>query len=153
MSELFDCKSTGFPPFCQAFDFAFTLQSVCKMFAYGLYADRKDEFVPFPCSALLAEHLFVKSAAHGADGAGGFLDTILGVLGGLGDILFGGGGDTSEDPTDDNDDVWGDEESTTNSGDSQVPNQGDTAVISVATIALVAGAALVLTRKKSEDAE
>ena len=70
MSELFDCKSTGFPPFCQAFDFAFTLQSVCNMFAYGLYADRKDEFVPFPCSALLAEHLFVESAAHGADGAG-----------------------------------------------------------------------------------
>ena len=70
MSELIDCKSTGFPPFCQAFDFAFTLQSVCKMFAYRLCADGKDEFVPFLSTALLAEHLFVESAAHGADGAG-----------------------------------------------------------------------------------
>lgn len=34
-----------------------------------------------------------------------------------------------------------------------VPNTGDTTVISVAAVALVAGAALVLTRKKSEDAE
>ena len=88
------------------------------------------------------------------ESSGSFLDTILGILGGLGDILFGGDGETPEDPTEDeNDDPWNDEESTTNSGDSQVPNQGDTSVIAVATVALVAGAALVLTRKKSEDAE
>lgn len=88
------------------------------------------------------------------DSSGSFLDTILGVLGGLGDILFGGGGETPEEPSDDNDDPWnGGEEPTTDSGASQVPNQGDTSVVAVATIALVAGAALVLTRKKSEDAE
>lgn len=88
------------------------------------------------------------------DSSSSFLDTILGVLGGLGDILFGGGGETPEEPTDDNNDPWGGEEPT--SGDnngSQVPNQGDTSVVAVATVALVAGAALVLTRKKSEDAE
>ena len=85
-------------------------------------------------------------------GADGFLDTILGVLGGLGDILFGEGGE-GEGEGDANDDLWEDEESTTNSGDSQVPNGGDTTVVAVATVALVAGAALALTRKKNEDAE
>ncbi len=90
-----------------------------------------------------------------SDSAGSFLDTILGVLGGLGDILFGGGGEeTPEEPSDDNDDPWGDEESTTGGNDdSQVSDTGDTSVVAVATVALVAGAALVLTRKKSEDAE
>lgn len=88
-----------------------------------------------------------------SDSAGSFLDTILGVLGGLGDILFGGGGETPEEPSDDNDDPWNDDETTTGSNDSQVPDQGDTSVVAVATVALVAGAALVLTRKKSEDAE
>ena len=34
-----------------------------------LCTDGKDEFVPFLSSALLAEHLFVESAAHGADSA------------------------------------------------------------------------------------
>lgn len=89
------------------------------------------------------------------DSTGSFLDTILGVLGGLGDILFGDGGEeTPEEPSDDNDDLWGDEESTTGSNDdSQVSDTGDTSVVAVATVALVAGAALVLTRKKSEDAE
>lgn len=195
-------------------------------------------------------------------GTGGFLDTILGVLGGIGDILFGDGGEVEEDPTDSNtsgdgsgDDIggvgdgsgdddgygWGDEadykalaaslakslnagemtaeaasaeivaayeggvitkdnveefvklfkEATTDAtvadevvkkaveelqskgvtdipesitqgageggnsagSDSQVSNTGDTAIMSVAAVALVAGAALVLTRKKSEDAE
>lgn len=90
-----------------------------------------------------------------SDSSGSFLDTILGVLGGLGDILFGGGGEgTPEEPTDDNNDPWGGEEPTSgDNDDSQVPNQGDTSVVAVATVALVAGAALVLTRKKSEDAE
>ena len=68
MSEFFDCKSTCFTSFCQAFDFAFTLQSVCKMFAYHLSADGKDEFIPLPSSALAAEHFFVEAATHGANG-------------------------------------------------------------------------------------
>lgn len=95
----------------------------------------------------------IDGAGDAVGSADGFLDTILGVLGGLGDILFGSGGEGSDDPTDDNDNPWGDEEMTGNNGDSQVPNGGDTSVVAVATIALVAGAALVLTRKKNEDAE
>lgn len=200
------------------------------------------------------------TTAGGNGGIGGFLDTILGVLGGIGDILFGDGGEVEEDPTDSNtsgdgsgdgiggvgdggDDGygWGDEagykalaaslaeslnageitaeaasaeivaayeggvitndnieefvklfkEATTDAtvadevvkkavqelqskgvtgipesitqgageggsssgSGSQVSNTGDTAIMSVAAVALVAGAALVLTRKKSEDAE
>ena len=85
-------------------------------------------------------------------GMGSFLDTILGVLGGLGDILFGGGGETPETTTQP-DTTWPSEPSSTENGPSQTPNTGDTSVVAVATIALVAGAALVLTRKKSDDAE
>lgn len=91
-----------------------------------------------------------------SDSAGSFLDTILGVLGGLGDILFGEGGEGTDEPTtDENNDPWGEEEPSTQAGNngSQSPNTGDTSVVAVATVALVAGAALVLTRKKSEDAE
>lgn len=90
-----------------------------------------------------------------SDSSGSFLDTILGVLGGLGDILFGSGGEeTPEEPSDDNNDPWGDDAPAGDSDDgSQIPNAGDTSVVAVATVALVAGAALVLTRKKSEDAE
>ena len=89
------------------------------------------------------------------DNSGSFLDTILGVLGGLGDILFGSGGEeTPEEPSDDNDDLWGDDQpADDNNNDSQVSDTGDTSVVAVATVALVAGAALVLTRKKSEDVE
>ncbi len=86
-------------------------------------------------------------------GMGSFLDTILGVLGGLGDILFGGGGEPSDEPTTQPDTTWPSEPSSTENGPSQTPNTGDTSVVAVATIALVAGAALVLTRKKSDDAE
>lgn len=90
-----------------------------------------------------------------SDSSSSFLDTILGVLGGLGDILFGDGGEGStEEPSDDNDDPWGDDQpADDNNNDSQVSDTGDTSVVAVATVALVAGAALVLTRKKSEDAE
>lgn len=91
---------------------------------------------------------------------GGFLDSILGILGGLVGGLLGGGdegegegeGSGSGDGADDELGFQDDEDAAGNS-DSQVTDTGDTSVIAVATVALVAGAALVLTRKKSEDAE
>ena len=86
----------------------------------------------------------------------GFLNTILGILGSIGDMIFGGGSDTPSDtPSGDNgDDAWGDGDADTDADDDDlVSDTGDTTVISVAAVALVAGAALVLTRKKSEDAE
>ena len=86
----------------------------------------------------------------------GFLNTILGILGSIGDMIFGGGDDTpTDDPAGDNgNDTWGDGDADTNGDDDDlVSDTGDTTVISVAAVALVAGAALVLTRKKSEDAE
>ncbi len=86
-----------------------------------------------------------------------FLNTILGILGSIGDMIFGGGSDdpSGDDPSGDNgDDAWGDGDADTNGDDDNlVSDTGDTTVISVAAVALVAGAALVLTRKKSEDAE
>ncbi len=88
-----------------------------------------------------------------------FLNTILGILGTIGDMIFGsddstGGDDTTGDDGDD-EDLWGEDgdDSFDNESDDLVSNTGDTTVISVAAVALVAGAALVLTRKKSEDAE
>lgn len=93
------------------------------------------------------------------DGEGSFFDTIFGILGDLAGGLLGGGDDTgsgsgSGDGEDDDDNLgFGDDETTTSGSDSQVTNTGDTSVVAVATVALVAGAALVLTRKKSDDAE
>ena len=88
-----------------------------------------------------------------AGGAEDLLNTILGILGSIGDMIFGGGdsGDAGDEGT--TDDAWGDD--TTEDGDSDdlISDTGDTTVLSVAAVALVAGAALVLTRKKSEDAE
>lgn len=84
----------------------------------------------------------------------GFLNTILGILGSIGDMIFGSGdGDTSGD--DPSGDAWGDDTNgdTNADDDNLVSDTGDTTVLSVAAVALVAGAALVLTRKKSEDAE
>lgn len=88
-------------------------------------------------------------------GIGDFLNTILGILGSIGDMIFGGGSDTpSDDPAgDNNDDAWGDEDAEGGDDDNLISDTGDTTVLSVAAVALVAGAALVLTRKKSEDAE
>ena len=86
----------------------------------------------------------------------GFLNTILGILGSIGDMIFGGGSDTPSDtPSGDNgDNAWGDGDADADGDDDDlVSDTGDTTVISVAAVALVAGAALVLTRKKSEDAE
>ena len=86
----------------------------------------------------------------------GFLNTILGILGSIGDMIFGGGSDNPSDtPSGDNgDNAWGDGDADADGDDDDlVSDTGDTTVISVAAVALVAGAALVLTRKKSEDAE
>ena len=84
-----------------------------------------------------------------------FLNTILGILGSIGDMIFGSGdsGSTGDEGT--TDDTWGDSDDTTgdSADDELVSDTGDTTVVSVAAVALVAGAALVLTRKKSEDAE
>ncbi len=85
------------------------------------------------------------------------LNTVLGVVGGLINSLFGSddstGGDNSGTDDDDDalwgddgDDLWGDDSST-------IPDTGDTTVFAVAAVALAAGAALVMTRKKEEDAE
>lgn len=90
------------------------------------------------------------------DGASDFLNTILGILGSIGDMIFGSGGEeTPDDPSGDNgDDAWGDDEGLDGGDDDNlISDTGDTTVLSVAAVALVAGAALVLTRKKSEDAE
>lgn len=117
----------------------------------------------------------------GEDAGSGFLNTILGILGTIGDLIFGGGSDTPDVPGDDGttddpfggDDQWGDngddelsggessdavpeDEAESENGEKEdelVSDTGDTTVLSVAAVALVAGAALILTRKKSEDAE
>lgn len=84
----------------------------------------------------------------------GFLNTILGILGSIGDMIFGSGDDEPTGGNDDDDEPWGPEGGNTDPDDENLaPNTGDTTVISVAAVALVAGAALVLTRKKSKDAE
>lgn len=89
------------------------------------------------------------------NGNGSFLDTILGALGGIIDGIFGGG--DNEDPTTpsgdntsggDDSDLWGDGDGDDAFNDNSL---GDTSVIAVAAVAVVAGAALVLTRKKSKD--
>lgn len=86
-----------------------------------------------------------------------FLNTILGILGSIGDMIFGGGDDSgsgSGSGDGSGDDAWGDDSSAGGSdSDDLVADTGDTTVLSVAAVALVAGAALVLTRKKSDDAE
>lgn len=84
-------------------------------------------------------------------GNGGFLDTILGALGGIVDGIMGGddstGGDDTNTSGGGDEDLWGSE------GDDPFNDNslGDTSVIAVAAVAVVAGAALVLTRKKSKD--
>ena len=84
----------------------------------------------------------------------GFLNTILGILGSIGDMIFGSGDDEPTGGNDDDGEPWEPEGGNTDPDDENLaPNTGDTTVISVAAVALVAGAALVLTRKKSEDAE
>lgn len=77
-----------------------------------------------------------------------FLDTVLGILGTIGDLIFG----PSDDDDDNNDDTFdNDNEPNTGDSDDLVSDTGDTTAISVAAVALAAGAALVLTRKKSDE--
>lgn len=86
----------------------------------------------------------------------GLLDTVLGILGSIGDLLFGGSGSDTPTTTPSDDDLWGDggDDAWGDDGDtSAIPDTGDTTVFAVAAVALAAGAALVMTRKKSEDAE
>lgn len=71
----------------------------------------------------------------GGSSSGSFLDTILGIIGGIGD-LFGGENSDEKDPT----------------PNEPIPDTGDVSFVAVAAVAAVAGAAFVLTRKK-EDAE
>ncbi len=80
-----------------------------------------------------------------------FLNSILGILGTIGDMIFGGGsGDGDETTTDP---VFPDETTTGPSSGNNVPQTGDTTLASITAVALVAGAAFALTRKKSDDAE
>ncbi len=84
------------------------------------------------------------------------LNTILGVIGGLIGSIFGDDEpDTPTTPTEpDDDDLWGDDGDDAWGDDSSaIPDTGDTTVFAVAAVALAAGAALVMTRKKNEDAE
>lgn len=81
----------------------------------------------------------------GSSEGGSFLDTILGIIGSIGD-LFGGGEEGGEGGNGGNGGSgWGD--------DDQIPDTGDVSFVAVAAVAAVAGAAFVLTRKKNDDAE
>ena len=88
--------------------------------------------------------------------SGSFLDTILGILGSIGDLLFGGDDGNGDDPGYNWGDDWGngdDGNDWGNGGTTVIPDTGDLSFIAVEAVAAVAGAALVLTRKKSDDAE
>ena len=89
-------------------------------------------------------------------GIGGLLDTILGILGGIIGSLFPSDDPTPSEPTNpgEEDNLWDEEDPWGTDGEgSTIPDTGDTTVFAVAAVALAAGAALVMTRKKSEDAE
>lgn len=85
----------------------------------------------------------------------GLLDTVLGILGSIGDLIFGGSGsDTPTTEPSDDENLWGDDgDMWGDDGSSTIPDTGDTTVFAVAAVALAAGAALVMTRKKNDDAE
>jgi LPXTG-motif cell wall-anchored protein len=68
-------------------------------------------------------------------------------------MIFGGGDETPSEPSDGDEAFPDDEANPDDDSDDLISDTGDTTVLSVAAVALVAGAALVLTRKKSEDAE
>lgn len=80
------------------------------------------------------------------------LNTVLGFLGSILDNIINPGGDPSTPPDPGNNDSWPEPGEPGGSG-STIPDTGDTTVFAVAAVALAAGAALVMTRKKSEDAE
>lgn len=72
--------------------------------------------------------------------SGSFLDTILGIIGSIGDIFNPDPG--TDDPSDPSDP--GTDEPT------EIPDTGDVSFVAVAAVAAVAGAALILTRKKND---
>lgn len=76
--------------------------------------------------------------------SGSFLDTILGIIGSIGD-LFNPGSDDPDSPSTNNPSFGNDDPG-------EIPDTGDVSFVAVAAVAAVAGAALVLTRKK-DDAE
>lgn len=73
--------------------------------------------------------------------SGSFLDTILGIIGSIGDLF-----NPSEDPEEPTPGPSGDEPGISDS----IPNTGDVSFVAVAAVAAVAGAAFVLTRKKND---
>lgn len=77
---------------------------------------------------------------QGGSESGSFLDTILGIIGSIGEIF---NPTNPEEPTNPD---------TPNNNDTPdpIPNTGDVSFVAVAAVAAVAGAALVLTRKKSD---
>lgn len=81
------------------------------------------------------------------------LNTVLGFLGTIADLIFNPGSEPTDpsDPGNNDEEPWPSDP--TDPGTSTIPDTGDTTVFAVAAVALAAGAALVMTRKKSEDAE
>lgn len=78
------------------------------------------------------------------------LNTVLGFIGTIADMIFNPDSSEPSDPGN-NEEPWPSDP--TDPGTSTIPDTGDTTVFAVAAVALAAGAALVMTRKKSEDAE
>ena len=111
--------------------------------------------IPSELPSEFPSDITLPSIGGGDSGSGSFIDTILGALGSLGDLIFGG--DSTDDSgnnnnnnnstSGDDDDLWGDD------GDDPFNDNslGDTSVIAVSAVAVVACAALVLTRKKKTD--
>lgn len=77
---------------------------------------------------------------QGNSESGSFLDTILGIIGSIGDIF---NPDAGDEPTDTPIDPGTDEPT-------EIPDTGDVSFVAVAAVAAVAGVALVLTRKKND---
>lgn len=98
----------------------------------------------------------------GSIGGLDFINTILGALGGLADLIFGKQPDNDpteeEDPTEPDDNPWGDEDGIEDNegeegNDYESPDLGDMSFVAVSAVAVAAGAVLLLTRKKSKDSD
>ncbi len=91
--------------------------------------------------------------ATGGFDIGNLLNTVLGFIGTIADLIFNPGSEPTDpsDPGNNDEEPWPSDP--TDPGTSTIPDTGDTTVFAVAAVALAAGAALVMTRKKSEDAE
>ena len=92
----------------------------------------------------------------GGSESGGILDTILSALSGVIGGLFGGDDDNGGGNNGGGNSDWGNGgDSNWDSGDSDFSNNdtGDISFIAVGAVALTAGAALILTRKKNSDDE